>query len=148
MRKTKLRKAMAKGLVLVSLMAAMALPAMATTNNWSWTMNYRVVDGEANGYVYWMNAGDLSFSGEVWAYSKDPGAVSSPYQIKNRVYRQSFPSDVLECSANRTPSSTLNVKRSFSANCGFAPGDTYYIFAYTTADDGWNTKGDGSFSTN
>ncbi len=34
-----------------------------------------------------------------------------------------------------------------STSCGFAPGDTYYIFAYTTADYGWNTKGSGSFST-
>lgn len=37
-----------------------------------------------------------------------------------------------------------DVKRSFTANCGTEPADTYYIVAYTTEDDGWNKKGAGT----
>lgn len=137
----------ARLLLIVLALGIFASPVLASTKNWAWTMNYRYVNGKDNGVTYFFGTGGtMTFEGDVWAYSKDAGALSSPLQIKMRVYRESFPGDVLECSADRTPSSTLNVHRSFLTECGQPPADTYYIVAYTTEDDGWNTKGAGTLT--
>ena len=130
--------------VLTTALLIFAAPALAATHSWSWTMNLRYVSGKANGVTYTFGTGGtMTFAGDVRAYSKDPWALPSPYTIQMRVYRMSFP-DQIACSASRTPSSTLNVKRSFTADCGTEPADTYYIVAYTTEDDGWNKKGAGT----
>jgi len=140
-----IRQRLAQIAVVVLALLVFAVPAVASTYNWSWTMNYRYVNGGSNGVYYtFSSGGTMTFEGDVWAYSKDAGANPSPNQITMHVYRQAFPSDVIACSAYRTPSSTLNVKRSFWKNCGTEPADTYYIVAYTAADDGWNTKGSGT----
>jgi len=140
-----LHQRLAQLVVVAIVLGIFAAPAIAATNNWSWTMNYRYVSGESNGVTYtFATGGMMTFAGEVWAFSKDAGANPAPMQIKNRVYRQGWPTDPLACSVDRTPSSMLDEHRTFSTNCGTEPADTYYVVAYTVEDDGWNTKGAGT----
>ncbi len=140
-----LRQRLGQLLVVALAVGVFAAPALAATSNWSWSMHYRYVSGDANGVYYTFGTGGtMTFAGDVWAKSKDGGANPAPSQITNRVYRQGWPSDPLACSALRTPSSTLFEHRSFSTNCGTEPADTYYVVAYTIEDDGWNTEGAGT----
>lgn len=132
---------------LLLLVTVMVAPAFATTSRWAWTMEHRFVSGEENGVLHELDEGRMSFEGEVWAFAKKRGAPPTPMVIELRVRRQSFPTDPVACSASRRPSSTLNERRSFSTDCGREPDDTYYIQAWTTEDDGWDTKGEGTLST-
>ncbi|MBS4539382.1 hypothetical protein GOQ27_12975 [Clostridium sp. D2Q-11] len=137
--------------LMVFMLAVMFAPvyAASSTGYWSFTMNYRVVDGDANGEFYDLTAGDMSLSGDVYAYSKDGGAVSSPYTIYFSVKEsKDWSIDRSVGSTSRTPSSTLYSSRSVSGSWGEQPAGKYYLVIYTVEDDGWNTKGSGTLKNN
>lgn len=128
---------------------AIAGPVLANTEFYSWTMNYRIVNN-GGGPLHHMNAGDLTNRGQIWAYSKDSGATSSPYQVTIDVYKEGgWPSDELVCRVRVTPYTTLNLSKQYTNTaCGAIPSADYYITIWKTNDDGWNEKGQGDLITN
>jgi hypothetical protein len=63
------------------------------------------------------------------------------------VWKDEFLFDSKICSVQRTPSSTLNVVRTYSKACGSVSAGVYYLIIWKTEDDGWNVKGNGTLKT-
>jgi len=66
------------------------LPSFANTSSWSFTMDYRYVNGAENGIYHKMDAGEMSISGKIWIYSKDSWFGETPNRIKYEVWKSSF----------------------------------------------------------
>lgn len=133
--------------LIIFMLSIMALPALANTSNWAFTMYYRVVDGSANGQFHSMTAGSMSLSGNVWAFSKDPGAVPSPYTIYISIYESVFGPDRYVGQSAVTPSDTLFEDAPVSGTYGNQNAGSYYLFIYKASDDGWNVSGSGTLTT-
>jgi len=124
----------------------MAMPvALANSSSYSFTMDYRYVNGKDNGVTHGLSAGSLTNSGSLWAYRKAAGAVG-PYSVTIAVVKDEIIDDTI-CTVSVTPSTTLNEKKSFSKACGSVPTGVYYIEAWKTNDDGWDIKAQGTLTT-
>lgn len=121
----------------------MAIPTLAASNSYSYTMNFRVVDGSANGKFFNLSQGDAWIEGYQRQYSSDPGAVGPNtihYQLYNKTSGNSF-GDV----TSFAPTDGSN--RSFSGKyTGLGGGTSYYLFIWKAADDGRNVDGVGTVS--
>ena len=134
----------------VCLLLVMALPVIANSVTWSFTMDLRVVDGDKNGVYHNMTAGTMKLTGNIWAYSKD----SSPDPTPNKVYIEVWESKdwavdrKISVVPYATPSILLNSKVPISnGNLGTQPAGKYYSLIWKIEDDKWNIKGSGSLTT-
>jgi hypothetical protein len=117
----------------------MAIPALAASNSYSFTMNYRVVDGSANGQFHTLKSGTASIRGSHYQYSAEPNSVGpNPvnYQLYNKTSGNSFG---IVKSTPTTDGSSKSFSGSYS---GLGGGTSYYLFIWRT-DDGRNIKGSG-----
>lgn len=125
-----------------------AVPALANSYNYSWTMNNLVVDGKVNHVLHAMLPGQGYLSGSLWTTSKDVPYPPGPYTVHYEVRRdQAYWLDPLMCSRDVQPNASGSATFSLST-CGgqWSTGD-YYIVVYKTADDGWNMSGSGTIKT-
>lgn len=139
-----MKKLAAIGLFVI-ICGVVALPAIANTRGYHWEMNFRYVNGKDNGQLHNMVGGNLTFAGDIWIYSKDPGHVG-PNLITQYVY-DTDGTDTLVCTVNYTPYTTIGRHKSFSKACGHIDPDDYYIVVAKADDDGNNERGDGTLDT-
>jgi len=135
-------------LLLTFMMTFMAIPALANSCNWNFTMNYMYVSGADNGIFHNMSTGNMSIDGDIWAYSQDPGHTASPFTVYVDVYESVFGPDRMVGEVSNTPSSTLYNDVPIYGTFGSQNAGSYYIKAYKASDDGWNIQGAGTLNTN
>lgn len=134
--------------VIVSFLAigAFAGRAVANSSGFGFTMEQRYVNGEKNKQLHALDAGELTFSGNVWVTSKNVGATSAPEVIEIAVWKIGVLGSRV-CAASVTPNTIFNDKRSFSRSCGRIEGGTYWIEVSRKKVDGWHIKGSGALAT-
>lgn len=135
-------------LLLSLIMTFMALPALANSSSWYFTMDYTYVNGADNGIFHSMTSGNMYLNGDIWAYSQDYGHTSSPNTVYVDVYESVFGPDRRVGGASATPSSTLYNEVAVYSSMGSQNAGTYYIVTYKNSDDGWNIQGNGTINTN
>ncbi len=132
----------------IIMLFVMAFPAFAYDSSaWSWTMDLRFVSGDENGEYHYLDEGNMSLSGDIWVTSKDPGALSSPYQVTYYIYESKTGFDEFIGTTTVTPYSTINTKKSVSGSWGSQDGGKYYIEAGKLEDDGFNLASSGTLVT-
>jgi hypothetical protein len=124
-----------------------AAPAMANTFNYSWTMNFRSVNGKDNGVFYSMTTGQGYLSGNLSTNSKDIPNPPGPFLVHFEVRRNSLFVDPLICERTVQPNSTGSASFSLSSCGGQWSSGNYYIVVYKVEDDGWNMSGTGTIKT-
>lgn len=140
-----MKKHLFRGSLAVFAFFALAGPALANDQFYSWTMDLRVVD---NRVLHTMTAGALTHQGQVWTYSTDAGHVASPYQVNLDVYKNTGGNGTFICRSSVTPYTTFNVGKQFTNTaCGTITAGDYFIVVWKTNDDGWNEKGQGDLIT-
>lgn len=138
-------KVLVRGIVGVVGLLIMLTPVFANSSSYSFTMDYRYVNGKSNGVTHGLDAGYLTNSGVLWAYAKAPGAVG-PYPVTIAVVKDEL-IDRTICTVSVTPYTTLGVIKSFSQGCGNVKTGVYYIEAWKANDDGWDIKVIGTLTT-
>lgn len=143
----KFKSTLLTGFLTLIMLLVMSIPVLANTSNWSFTMDFRVVDGDGNGVYHEMDAGSMTISGSIWVYSTDQGHNQSTNTVTIEVWKKNtLWFDDLVGSVSVTPR-TDGVSSSFSKNLGSVNSGTYYIFAWKTEDDGFNLKASGKLET-
>lgn len=141
------RRLLSIGLTIFILLIMFTPVYAASSSNWDFTMDYRVVDGDANGKYHNLKKGDMSLSGSIYAYSKDAGAVEKPYKVYISIYESKTGVDRSVGKTSKTPSSQLNSPVKISGSWGEQNAGKYYLIVYKSEDDGWNIKGSGTIKT-
>lgn len=123
------------------------LPSFANTSSWSFTMDYRYVNGAENGIYHKMDAGKMSISGKIWIYSKDSWFGKTPNRIKYEVWKSSFGLDENVGKGDVIPQLPEGTEVEFSKSFGEQKSGQYYLVFYKIDDDGYNIKGSGILKT-
>ncbi|GAC42619.1 hypothetical protein [Paenibacillus popilliae] len=142
----------------LTVFAVMAVPVFATTDisNFSWTMDYRIVDGEKNGQIHTLHDGTIQLDGNIMTVSQDSGWTPTPTSVKIAVWEQdgALSADDLVGTIDVQPSSTLGGSSTFSKNFGWFTADggsdlngEYYLYLEKSHDDNWNLSGSGSLKS-
>ncbi|WP_079707688.1 hypothetical protein [Paraliobacillus ryukyuensis] len=122
------------------LLSSFALPAFASSSAYSFTMEFRVVNGKNNGIYHSLSSGSPTISGSTSVVSSKPGAFD-PYDIKYTLYKDNFFGD--------TGYGTVNggVDKYFTGTFDEVDGgDDYYLLIWRTNDDGNIVEGSGTVS--
>lgn len=121
----------------------MLLPsfALAASSKYSFTMNYRVVDGSANGIYHSLSKGKAYIEGMQRVASKDKGHVPKPYTVNYTLYNKTSGNKFGNVAKTPPDSGSNAVAGSYS---GLGGGTKYYLLIWKTEDDGFNITGDGS----
>jgi len=129
-------------LAIVGLLSlAMAIPTLAASSSYSFTMNYRMVDGAANGQFHSLSAGTAKISGSHYQYASEPNPTGPNvinYQLWNKTSGNNFGI------VKSTPTSDGNrvyFQGSYPTSVG---GGTNYYLQIWRVDDGRDIKGSGS----
>ncbi|MGM0865409.1 MAG: hypothetical protein ACQEWF_12105 [Bacillota bacterium] len=120
-----------------------AVPTLAASNSFSFSMSYRVVDGSANGQFHNLKSGSAKINGSHRIFSSDSGAVGPNtvyYQLYNKTSGNSFGV------VSSTPTKDGLLKNFSGTYSGLGGGTSYYLLIYKQADDGRNVKGSGTVS--
>lgn len=124
----------------LTFMLLFIMPTFAYSNSYdySFTMNYRVVDGSANGQFYSLNSGKAKIEGYTKIIDSVTGALG-PYDINYTLYKSVFGPD---------PSyGTINggIDTSFSGTFSgtITKSDKYYLLIWKVEDDGHDVRGAG-----
>ncbi|WP_176762238.1 hypothetical protein [Eubacterium oxidoreducens] len=111
----------------------------AASSSYSYTMNYRLVDGSKNKQYYTLNGGRIYISGSHHEYSTDKGALKTYNNIYYALYRKRAGADYycgkIICSIKDSPSGIIGI--------GDKTSSKYYLQIYKVEDDGHNIKGSG-----
>lgn len=136
------------GLVFTMLLVMLSpVYAASKSSDWSFVMDYRLVDGYDNGEIHNLKKGTMSLSGSFCVYSKDDSAVESPYRVYFSVRKiKDWGVDDFIGETSKTPSETLHEDVEVEGAFGEQEEGQYYLQIYTANDDGWNTAGSGTLS--
>lgn len=140
------------GIITMSaILLVMAIPAFANTSNWAWTgtAGGNIVNGKTNGVFHTMTAGNLTFSGSVWA-TYVPPAPTSPSQWYYQVRKNNgIAPDSTVCSYGPvTTNGLLGHSASFYTSCGYInAGNDYYLYVSRGNNDGRAYSSSGNLST-
>lgn len=131
--------------------AWLAGTAVASSSSFSWTMNKRVVNGQSNGRLHVLDAGELTLSGKIWITEKKAKSASSPLPITIKVLKAGSERDAV-CSITMIPDTAVNNKKDFSKSCGRVESGKYWILINKDGADnpdgeGWHNQGSGSITT-
>ncbi|MEB6551428.1 hypothetical protein MXL46_20680 [Heyndrickxia sporothermodurans] len=123
----------------ITFVAVLPSISMAATNRWSFTMEFRVVDGSKNGQFMTLSKGTADFEGTHKISSSKQGAVGPNkvnYQLYNKTTGNSF--GII----TDTPSKTAH--SFWGTFTGLGGGTKYYLFIWRGADDGHTISGSGT----
>lgn len=119
-----------------------AVPALAASGNYGFTMSLRVVDGSENGQFYTLNKGSATIKGTHAVVSSLPGALGpNPinYQLYNKTSGNSF--GIVKA----TPLANGERTTVSGTYTGLGGGTSYYLYIWRT-DDGRTVNGSGTIS--
>ncbi|MBZ5215433.1 hypothetical protein HU186_13945 [Bacillus paralicheniformis] len=128
--------------ILGLLSLVMAIPTLAASKNYSFTMEYRVVNGATHGKFFTLKAGKAKISGKQWQFKADPYAVGPNnvhYELKNKTTGNSFGQVVSKPYAENEKD-----KKVSGTYSGLGGGNRYYLMIWKVEDDGRDIKGNGS----
>ena len=77
-------------ILILTIVTALAIPAMASSNSYNYTMNNRVVNGQKNGEYHTLSSGSASIDGSISIDSYDALPVATPIAIGYTLYRNKF----------------------------------------------------------
>ncbi len=134
-----IQKVLAVVVVVAVTFFSFGAPSLAASSLYSFTMNYRVVDGKSNGEFHTLNKGTVYIDGSHVVYSHDPGATSYN-DIYYCLIRDRLGPNV-KCGSVSFPYS-----KSPSGKLGTADKDSskYYLQIFKIEDDGHNMRGAGT----
>ncbi|MFC9596979.1 hypothetical protein ACFY5J_07520 [Peribacillus butanolivorans] len=119
----------------------MAVPTLAASNSYGFSMSAAVVDGSKNGEYHTLNKGTAKIDGSHYVSSSRPGALTPSkvtYQLWNKTSGNSFG----KVTATPDASGSKNFSGSYS---GLGGGSKYYLIIMK-GDDGRTVKGSGKIS--
>ncbi|TVX93257.1 hypothetical protein [Paenibacillus agilis] len=143
----------------LTVLAVMSIPVFAATDiaNYSWSMDYRVVDGEKNGQIHTLRDGTIQLGGTLNTVSVDSGYTPITSTVKIGVFDQdgAFSADDLVGTIDVQPYNMVGTSRTFSKNFGWFVADgggsdnrgEYYLYLEKTIDDNWNLSGSGTLTS-
>ncbi|KPN14811.1 hypothetical protein AKG37_07040 [Bacillus australimaris] len=126
--------------MLVLFSFVMVVPTFAKTNQYSFTMEKRAVNGSDLGKYYTLSKGSAKISGSQWQSKKLPNAKGPNlvyYELRNKTTGNSFGTVTSRPNAN---GSSNKVSGTFK---GLGGGNKYYLFVYKIEIDGRHLKGSG-----
>lgn len=126
--------------------AVLAGRAAANSSAFSFTMHRRAVNGQKNGKLHRLDAGELTLGGSIWVVSKDGGARSTPHTVKIKVMETGVLGSEV-CSVSATPNTIFNAKRAVDKSCGRVESGSFWLLVSRSDDDGWHLQGSGTLST-
>lgn len=122
----------------ITFVAVLPSLSLAASNSYSFTMNYRVVDGSANGQFKKLSKGKAYISGTHKITKSLPGALG-PYTLHYQLFNKTSGNSFGTVKSTPTKSGT-----SFSGTySGLGGGTKYYLFIYKIEWDGHTVQGSG-----
>lgn len=123
--------------------------ADAKSSSYSFTMDWREVDGKKNGVTHSLSAGKLTISAEIWVYDQHPGYSrpgSDPEPVTIELFKEVglFGKEQV-CSLTLSPA--VERKESNSKQCGDIDEGTYWIKVHKRDTDNFMIKGSGTLTT-
>jgi hypothetical protein len=136
-------KTLAIGLVIMFIGMVVAMPALAASNSYSFTMEHRVVDGSNNGQFMSLSKGSASISGSQYQSAALPGATK-PQEVNYTLYNKTSGNSFGTVSSTANIDGTSNgISGSYS---GLGGGTNYYLLIWKTYEDGRTLEGSGTVS--
>ncbi|MCH5278796.1 MAG: hypothetical protein J1E60_03310 [Christensenellaceae bacterium] len=122
------------------LMPVIAVNAVTSSFNYSFTMEHRYVNGWDNGQVYSLPAGTATISGSVYAYPIDAASTENPYPVSYTLCSKVFLGIFTKEWGTVKGPAEGTVSGSFGK---IDAGDKYYLTVWTVEEDHWYHSGHG-----
>ncbi|WP_349729765.1 hypothetical protein [Peribacillus frigoritolerans] len=127
---------------LVALLSfVMAVPTLAASSSYSFTMSGMAVDGSRNAEYHTLNKGTAKISGSHYVSSSLSGS-GNPSKVTYQLWNKTSGNSFGKVTATPASSGSTNVSGSFS---GLGGGSKYYLIIMK-GDDGKTVKGSGKLS--
>lgn len=125
--------------------------AAASSSSFAWVMNNRQVNGQKNGRLHALDAGELTLSGKIWITEKKAKSASTPLPITIKVFKEGSERDAV-CSVTVIPDTAVNNKKDYARSCGRIEGGKYWVLINKDGADnpdgeGWHNQGTGALTT-
>lgn len=129
--------------VILFLLLITCFPVFAKSNNWSFVMKQRLVDGSSNGQYYNLSKGKVKISGSVSSTKqKNPYGGNKPNPLYMALYNERFgPDEYCGQIVIKNPTKYSITKREIGSTT--VADDDYYLEIYKGEKDYWTTTGSG-----
>ncbi|MFZ3579653.1 hypothetical protein, partial [Virgibacillus sp. DJP39] len=131
--------------IAVILIMSMSLPALAATNYYDFSLNYRVVNGKDNGEFHSLQSGTAHIDGSMYISSSAEGAVG-PNNVKYTLYKDEWGFDPTFGTVDGGTPRGYSTNFSGSYSGLESSSSKYYLLIYKVEDDGHNIQGSGELT--